>query len=172
MSAVAEAPAGSGNLPRALETLAARYDPEVIDLPSGGARIRLSVTGDRDWDAFVTQHGITFAPAPGRHGPDALLSADEATWNAIAEDVRGGMDAFRRRRLTVRQNLHLGVGFLAATSGMTEPGRLRFHSVKTRRERISVLRRARATRSSVSTASAPRRRRSSRRSRRSPTPTA
>ena len=123
----------------AFKTLAARYDPEVIDLPSGGARIRLSVIGGRDWDAFVTQHGITFAPAPGRHGPDALLSADEATWNAIAVDVRGGMDAFRHRRLTVRQNLHLGVGFLAATSGMTEPGRLRFHSVQTRRERISVL---------------------------------
>jgi pimeloyl-ACP methyl ester carboxylesterase len=49
------------------------------------------------------------------------------------------MDAFRKRRLSVRQNLHLGVGFLAATSGMTEPGRLRFHSVQTRRERISVL---------------------------------
>ncbi len=139
MSAVAETPVGSDRLPRAFETLAARYDPEVIDLPSGGARIRLSVTGDRDWDAFVTQHGITFAPAPARRGPDALLSADEPTWNEIAADVRGGMDAFRQRRLTVRQNLHLGVGFLAATSGMTEPGRLRFHSVKTRRERISVL---------------------------------
>ena len=49
------------------------------------------------------------------------------------------MAAFRARRLTVRRNLHLGVGFLAATSGMTEPGRLRFESVQTRRERISIL---------------------------------
>ena len=49
------------------------------------------------------------------------------------------MDAFRARRLTVRKNLHLGVGFLAATSGITEPGRLRFESIKTRRERISIL---------------------------------
>ena len=43
MSAVTEAP--SASLPAALEILADRYDPEVIDLPQGGARIRLSVTG-------------------------------------------------------------------------------------------------------------------------------
>ena len=103
-----------------------------------------------------------------------MLSADEATWDAIAADVRGGMDAFRQRRLTVRQNLHLGVGFLAATSGITEPGRLRFHSVQTRRERISVLEagQGEGRRSSASTASAARRSRFSPRSTRSPTPTA
>jgi pimeloyl-ACP methyl ester carboxylesterase len=49
------------------------------------------------------------------------------------------MDAFRRGRLTVRRNLHLGVGFLAATSGMTEPGRLRFESVRTRKGTLSML---------------------------------
>jgi pimeloyl-ACP methyl ester carboxylesterase len=49
------------------------------------------------------------------------------------------MDAFRRRRLRVRQNLHLGVGFLAATSGMTDPGRLRFDSVDTASGRLSIL---------------------------------
>ena len=139
MSAVAEAPTGSDRLPAAFETLAERYDPEVIDLPQRGARLRLSVTDGRDWDAFATGYGVRFAPAPARHEPDVVLSADAATWEAIAADVRGGMDAFRRRRLMVRKNLHLGVGFLAATSGITEPGRLRFHSVKTRRERISVL---------------------------------
>jgi pimeloyl-ACP methyl ester carboxylesterase len=68
-----------------------------------------------------------------------VLSADETTWERIAADLRGGMDAFRARRLTVRRNLHLGVGFLAATSGITEPGRLRFQSVKTSREKISIL---------------------------------
>jgi pimeloyl-ACP methyl ester carboxylesterase len=139
MSTVAETGSGREALPEAFETLAERYDPEVIDLPSRGARIRLSLTGERDWDAFASDHGVTFSPAPARHEPDALLSADRETWNEIAADVRGGMEAFRRRRLTVRQNLHLGVGFLAATSGITEPGRLRFDSIKTRRERISIL---------------------------------
>ena len=49
------------------------------------------------------------------------------------------MDAFRRRRLEVRRNLHLGVGFLAATSGMTEPGRLRFEVRARRLRAISIL---------------------------------
>ncbi|TMK68998.1 MAG: alpha/beta fold hydrolase, partial [Actinobacteria bacterium] len=49
------------------------------------------------------------------------------------------MSAFRARRLKVRRNLHLGIGFLAATSGMTEPGRLRFDSVRTRKARLSIL---------------------------------
>jgi pimeloyl-ACP methyl ester carboxylesterase len=70
---------------------------------------------------------------------DATLTADEQTWERIASDVRGGMDAFRRRRLTVRHDLHLGVGFLAATSGMTEEGRLRFGTVRTADHRISLL---------------------------------
>ena len=139
MSVVTEAPTRGPALPDAFETLSERFDPEVIDLPEQGARIRLCVTNDRDWDAFVTEHGVTFAPAPSRHEPDAVLSADERAWDRIAADVRGGMDAFRRSQLSVRQNLHLGVGFLAATSGMTEPGRLRFHSVQTKRERISVM---------------------------------
>jgi pimeloyl-ACP methyl ester carboxylesterase len=126
-------------LPKALRTLAARYDPEVIDLPTGKARIRLEFGGGRGWDALVTERGIDFVPLEDEAKPDALLSADRATWERIAADIRGGMDAFRARRLTVRRNLHLGVGFLAATSGITEPGRLRFDSVKTRRERISTL---------------------------------
>jgi pimeloyl-ACP methyl ester carboxylesterase len=139
MSAVAEAPPHKETLPAAFETLASRYDPTVIDLPREGARIQLSIAGGRDWYAFATGHGVTFSPEPTRHEPNAVLTADERTWDRIAADVRGGMDAFRARRLKVRQNLHLGVGFLAATSGITEPGRLRFHSVQTRRERISVL---------------------------------
>ncbi len=39
----------------------------------------------------------------------------------------------------MRRNLHLGVGFLAATSGLTDPGRLRFRMVVTRRARLSVI---------------------------------
>jgi len=125
--------------PRALQTLAGRFDPEVIDLPPRGARIRLPVGDGAAWDADVSPTGIRFLPADRDLEPDALLSADEQTWERIAADVRGGMAAFRARRLTVRRNLHLGVGFLAATSGITGPGRLRFESIKTRRERISIL---------------------------------
>jgi pimeloyl-ACP methyl ester carboxylesterase len=50
------------------------------------------------------------------------------------------MDAFRKGRLAVRRNLHVGVGFLAATSGMTEPGRLEFSQISTAAGEISIMR--------------------------------
>ena len=44
-----------------------------------------------------------------------------------------------RAACSVRQNLHLGVGFLAATSGIADERRLRFASVRTRLGKISTL---------------------------------
>jgi pimeloyl-ACP methyl ester carboxylesterase len=125
--------------PQALTTLLDRFDPEVIDVPGGRARIRLEVSGRRAWDAVIDRGEIRLSPPAGPE-PDAELAADAATWKKIAGDVRGGMDAFRARKLSVRRNLHLGVGFLAATSGMTEPGRLTFDSVPTKKAgKISTL---------------------------------
>jgi pimeloyl-ACP methyl ester carboxylesterase len=71
---------------------------------------------------------------------DARLCADRATWQRIGRDVRGGMEAFRQGRLTIRDDLHLGVGFLAATSGMTDPGRLEMARVHTSLGDIAVAR--------------------------------
>jgi len=125
--------------PEAVTALVERFDPDVIDVPGGRARIRLEVTGSRAWDAVIDDGEIHVSPPAGPE-PDAELAADAATWKKIASDVRGGMDAFRARKLSVRRNLHLGVGFLAATSGMTEPGRLTFESVPTRKfGKISIL---------------------------------
>jgi pimeloyl-ACP methyl ester carboxylesterase len=124
--------------PRALAALIERFDPDVIDVPSGTARIRMVVDGEGEWDAVIDLDAIALKPAAGEP-PDALLSADRATWERIARDVRGGMDAFRARQLSVRQNLHLGVGFLAATSDLADDRRLRFDSFTTRRGRISTL---------------------------------
>ena len=78
-------------------------------------------------------------PAGDNGQPDATIAADAATWRRIAEDVRGGMTAFRQGRLRMRGSLHLGVGLLAATSGSDEPGRLAFEAVRTPAGRISVL---------------------------------
>ncbi len=131
-------PSGSGQLPAGLSALIERFDPDVIDLPGGSARIRLIVDGGDEWDALIEGGEIRLEPA-GNAQPDALLSADAATWEEIADDVRGGMAAFRAGRMRVRQNLHLGVGFLAATSGITDERRLRFESVQTRVGTISTL---------------------------------
>jgi pimeloyl-ACP methyl ester carboxylesterase len=124
--------------PEALEKLAGRFDPDVIDLPRRRERVRLGIRDSVGWDALISPAGIRLVPAGGGE-PDALLEADAETWDRIATDVRGGMEAFWRGRLRVRRNLHLGIGFLAATSAMTEPGRLRFDSVRTPRARLSVL---------------------------------
>ena len=50
------------------------------------------------------------------------------------------MNAFRRGRLQIRDNLHLGVGFLAATSGSTDPARLEMARVRTPLGDIAVAR--------------------------------
>jgi pimeloyl-ACP methyl ester carboxylesterase len=134
-------PEGSGRraAPAAFSVLAERYDPDVIDVRTDPARIRLGVDDLGEWDAVISGDEMRLRDADLGIEPDATIRADEKSWNRIATDVRGGMDAFRQGRLRVRRNLHLGVGFLAATSGITEPGRLRFESVKTASGSISTL---------------------------------
>src|SRR5215216_4377749 len=123
----------------AIQDLVARFDPDVIDVPGGSARIRLEASGEA-WDVLIRDDSAEIGSAERRIAPDCLLAADPATWRDIAGDVRGEMAAFREDRLQVRRNLHLGVGFLAATSGMTDPARLRFDSVRTKRAKLSILR--------------------------------
>ncbi len=123
--------------PAALDALLERYDPDVIDLPRGRARIRLEVRERGEWDALVDPEGVELQARGGE--PDSLISADAATWRAIARDLRGGMGAFRRGRLDVRRNLHLGVGFLAAVSGAEGPGRLRFGRLETEAGRLATM---------------------------------
>jgi pimeloyl-ACP methyl ester carboxylesterase len=123
--------------PAALDTLVGRYDPDVLPLERDKVRIRLVVGGDGAYDAVLADGTARLEDAGGH--ADATLTADARTWERIAADVRGGMEAFRQRKLTVRQDLHLGVGFLAATSGMKEAGRLRFRTVSTADHRISLL---------------------------------
>jgi pimeloyl-ACP methyl ester carboxylesterase len=124
--------------PDAIQALVQRFDADVIDVPGGSARIRLE-SGGSAWDVLIRNGTADLKPAEQRLAADCLLSASLDTWREIASDVRGGMAAFRRGRLKVRRNLHLGIGFLAATSGMTEPGRLRFDAVRTKRATLSIL---------------------------------
>jgi len=107
-----------------LQKLVARYDPQVFDATQPTTRIRLATAGGGATDAVIVDGVARLEEADGE--PDAVLTADAETWRTIAADLRGGMDAFNRSRLSVRANLHVGVGFLAATSGATTPGRLEF----------------------------------------------
>jgi pimeloyl-ACP methyl ester carboxylesterase len=125
--------------PAGIEALAARYDPDVIDVPHGRALVRLRVRGGDDWDARIEGDRLRLGPAGDGVGPDATIAADPATWMRVAGDVRAGMQAFQRGNLRVRGSLHLGVGFLAATSGDSEPGRLAFERVRTGSGHVSIL---------------------------------
>jgi hypothetical protein len=123
--------------PRSLQTLTGRYDRAAFEPQGGRARVRLAVVGSDAWHAVLDGGMARLLPADG--DADATLTADPKAWTAIAEDVRGGMNAYHSGRLVVRRNLHLGVGFLAATSGLTGPGRLCFRMVATCRARLSTV---------------------------------
>jgi pimeloyl-ACP methyl ester carboxylesterase len=123
--------------PDALRTLVDHYDAAVFAPERGQGRVRLAVGDGEAWDVELKAGHARITPAQG--DPDAVLTADGATWARLASDVRGGLDAFRDGRLSVRRNLHLGTGFLAATSQVTGPGRLRFAAVSTRRVRLSTI---------------------------------
>ncbi|MEA2332296.1 MAG: hypothetical protein QOH58_2434 [Thermoleophilaceae bacterium] len=125
--------------PAGIASLAERYDPDVIDVPGGRALVRLSVRGGEDWDARISGQRVRFVRARDGREPDAVIAADPATWERVTGDVRGGMAAFQQGRLRMRGSLHLGVGFLAATSGSDEPGRLAFETLHTRSGRVSIL---------------------------------
>jgi pimeloyl-ACP methyl ester carboxylesterase len=125
--------------PAGIAALVTRWDPDVIDLPGGSALIRLEVAGERPWDARVRGRKLELVTAGEDAQPDAVIAADADTWRRIAEDPRGAMGAFRQRRLRMRGSLHVGVGFLAATSGSREPGRLCFDRILTRRGRLSLV---------------------------------
>jgi pimeloyl-ACP methyl ester carboxylesterase len=121
-----------------LRTLVGRFDRSVFDVPAGRARIRLVVRDEGAWDAVVDADGLTLEEAPEGTRADAVLKAEADVWRMIARDVKGGMNAFQAGRLAIRRNLHLGVGFLAAT-GKDAPGRLRFRTVETRVGKVSTL---------------------------------
>jgi pimeloyl-ACP methyl ester carboxylesterase len=116
----------------AIAALADRFEPDVLDLRRGRARVRLEVAGGRACDAVIAGRRVRLREADENSAPDAVLSADAATWARIAADLRGGMEAFRAGRLRIRGSLHVGVGFLAATSGSDDPGRLEFETLRTR----------------------------------------
>src|SRR5436305_12835193 len=123
--------------PSALRELVARYNPEVFELGRPEARIRLDGAASRPFDVLLTGKTARLVPGDRDQRPDATLRADPDIWRSIAQDLRGAMDAFRRGRLQVRHDLHLGIGFLAATADAREGG-LRLRTIPTAKGRISI----------------------------------
>src|SRR5918994_3694571 len=110
--------------PDFLEELVSRFDPDGFDAPDGSARVRVRWNGDaRD----VSIRGNSVRIRPPRNGrADTLIEADERVWRELAENAGAGLQAFGRGKLRIRGNLHVGVGFLSATSGAPAERRLRF----------------------------------------------
>ena len=123
--------------PRYLHELTGRYDAGVFEPEERRARIRLVVEGVGEWDA-VLEEGIARISSP-RGGAGALIRARPATWELLAADPGHGLREFRAGRLSVRRNMHLGIGFLAATGGRSGSSRLHFEMVRTRGPRISTI---------------------------------
>jgi pimeloyl-ACP methyl ester carboxylesterase len=119
----------------ALERLVGRFDPSVFDV--GRPLVRIRVEDGESHDVVLEDGAARLEPTRG--SPDAVLSADSDTWDEIAEDLRGGMEAFRRGRLKIRRDLHLGVGFLAATALPQAEGRLRIRRVETAAGGLSTM---------------------------------
>ena len=119
----------------ALARLVERFDPSVFDV--GRPLVRIRVEDGEAHDVVISDGAARLDAARG--DPDAILSADARTWAEIADDVRVGMAAFRRGRLRIRRDLHLGVGFLAATALAQGPGRLRLHSISTSAGNLSSI---------------------------------
>jgi pimeloyl-ACP methyl ester carboxylesterase len=125
------------NTSSALDQLVARFDPRVFDVGRREARIRIEGAAPEAQDVLIEDGEARLEPASGT--ADAELIADERTWDSVATDLRDGMAAFRAGRLRVRRDLHLGVGFLAATAPASGAGRLRIRGVGTDLGRISML---------------------------------
>ena len=120
------------------QALVDRYDPAVFDLGRPSARVRLTAGPDEAVDVLLEDHGARLVPVERGQRADAVLSADAATWAAIARDAGRGMEAFRAGRLRLRHDLHLGVGFLAATAGAGPRAGLRLHHVDIPVGRLSL----------------------------------
>jgi pimeloyl-ACP methyl ester carboxylesterase len=124
--------------PDPIGALLERFDRDALDMPRGRARVRLGVPGHGAWDLEVHRDRHRVSRAREGAEPDAELTADLATWAGVARDLKGGMHAYRAGRLQVRRNLHLGVGFLAATNAADDEERLRFRTIDTTRGRMST----------------------------------
>ena len=120
-----------------LRTLVDRYDPLVFPESRRGARVGLIAPDHGAWQVLLDGEQAMLQPPDGR--ADAVITAGEGTWKQLAAKQANGIHAYLAGSVSVRRNLHVGFGLLAATSGASDPARIRFRSIAARRRRLSVL---------------------------------
>ena len=101
--------------------------------------VKLSDLG-HTWEIRCTSHAARVRQGVTRRAPDVTIWTDADTWLALRQGELSGIDAFDRRRLTVRGNLDYAIGF----EGMFRlpggrPPLLQIHDVRVGRHRISTL---------------------------------
>jgi pimeloyl-ACP methyl ester carboxylesterase len=111
---------------KSVKSLARRYDPSAVDPPLK-ARVRL-VSGDEAHDALVDADGARIVAADGDR-PDAVIYGPHSAWHRAANG-HGGLAALGDG-IRMRRNLHVAMGFLAATAGNGGAARLRLATVET-----------------------------------------
>jgi pimeloyl-ACP methyl ester carboxylesterase len=123
---------------RAFRSLPERY----LGAPPGfdaSWHIRLGDIG-RSWEVHCTTHGARVRAGRASRRPDVTIGTDAQTWLELREGHVSGIEAFSQRRLYVRGDLDLAVGF----EGMFRlaggrPPLLRIHDVPVGKLRISTL---------------------------------
>jgi pimeloyl-ACP methyl ester carboxylesterase len=102
-------------------------------------RIRLGDVG-HTWEVRCTATSARVCKGTTRRRPDVTISTDSATWIRLRAGELSGVDAFRRRLLSVRGNLDGAVAFeglFRLPNG--RPPLLRIKDVPVGRHRISTL---------------------------------
>ncbi|MEA2125047.1 MAG: hypothetical protein QOI80_1829, partial [Solirubrobacteraceae bacterium] len=128
----------SDEVDRAFRSLPERY----LGAPPGFTaswHIRLGDIG-RSWEVRCTTHGARVRAGRAGQKPDVTIGTDAQTWLELREGRINGIEAFSQRRLYVRGDLDLAVGF----EGMFRlaggrPPLLRIHDVPVGRLSISTL---------------------------------
>jgi pimeloyl-ACP methyl ester carboxylesterase len=122
----------------AFESLPDRY----LGAPSGfdaTYHVRLGDLG-HTWEVRATSHGVRVRRGATSRRPDVTIGTDSVTWLRLRQGDLSGTEAFSARRLYVRGNLDLAVGFEGLFHLPNGRAPLqRVHDVHVGRTRISTL---------------------------------
>ena len=122
----------------AFESLPDRY----LGAPRGfdaTYHVRLGDLG-HTWEVRATAHGVRVRRGATMRRPDVTIGTDSTTWLRLRQGDLSGSEAFSARRLYVRGNLDLAVGFeglFRLPNGRAPLQRV--HDVQVGRSRISTL---------------------------------